>query len=120
MPLTQNPLDGSRRLSATHDPGDNTSAVVTVTPASGEHAHVDWMCVSYDAIPQTADTITVFIGGTEVFRWRPGDLGTVQGPRFVGPWIGEVDEVIVCTATASGAGDKSTMSIGYRANAVIT
>lgn len=96
------------------------AASITVTPASGEFAHVDWFSYSFDDDPGIADYVTVTIGGTEIFRWRPGEVTSVQGPQIIGPFVGEIDEVIVIAAQIPNAGDTVALSCKYRQTAEIT
>lgn len=102
-----------------HNPSANDLARLTVTPASGERAQVDWILPSYSAPPDINDTVTVSVGGTNVSTWRPGDRATVQGPQLFGPWIGDADEAIVVTVSEPLAATVS-IAIKYRKNATIT
>jgi hypothetical protein len=108
-------------MGSVHNPDANTAATRTVTPVSGERAHVDWICPSWSNAPDVTSNehVTVTVGGTEVFRWRPGVAGSVQGPQIFGPWSGDIDEVIVVTVSAPTSATAS-LSIMYRENAAIT
>lgn len=105
---------------AVDDATGPSTASITVTPPSGEFAHVDWFTYSFDDAPLTTNYVTVSIGGTEVLRWRPGVVTSVQGVQIVGPFIGDADEAIVIAAQEPGANDNVTLCCKYRTPATIT
>ncbi len=102
-------------------PADNTAAVQTITPATGEIAVLDWFEYSYDGVPVESALVTVKIGSTTVFNHvLDATVDAAVGTQIIGPFVGAVDEVIVVTIPAAGANDKCTLNIKYRNNAVIT
>lgn len=123
MPKTQSP-DELWAKSAYHvdNPLATVASSFTVTPDPGEYVHVDWLVMSYNDNPTSgARTVTIKFGGVEKFRWRPGVVATVQGPQFIGPFVGEIDEALLFEADApGGAGDFVSLAIKYRKNATIS
>jgi hypothetical protein len=106
---------------AVHAPAAQAAASITVTPAAGEYAHVDWVVFGTSDSPNAADLLTMKIDGVVKFTWRPGVATSVQGIQVIGPFVGEVGEVLLFEFSApAGAGDTVVLSIKYRKRATIT
>ena len=93
---------------------DGSDPTITLTPASDERAYLDWVMVSYAALPGVDDVLTISIDGTDVFTYRVGVVASVQGDQFFGPWYGAKGEVIVVTLTVAGAALETSIAAKYR------
>lgn len=93
----------SGQVWTTAEAADNTSTVITITPAANKRVALHWLGFGYDkTLTTTPGRITITIDGVEVFSFPVTEAG--PGPIPLPGMVSDVQgDVMVITLTTGGA-----------------